>query len=110
MTYLPPIGVGGGGVVVAIASTAIGVIRSGLHRTVLVRHLYFSQAGTLGSAFQITSGAAKILTPVFVDTHSPRLVLSGALLLCALANFIMCLFTDNLLVMTSLPHPHFATP
>ena len=46
--------------------------------------------GSLGSAFQVCGAIAKVGLAVFVDTHSPTLVLGGALLLSAGTNVGMC--------------------
>ena len=48
-----------------------------------------ARAGALGSAFELSSGAAKVFLAVWVDTRSPRLVLSGALLVSVLVNVAM---------------------
>lgn len=64
--------------------------------------LSLEQVGRLGTAFQLAAAASKFITPIFVDTHSPRLVLSGALLICALTNIAMSFFTSNLAALTFL--------
>jgi MFS transporter, OPA family, sugar phosphate sensor protein UhpC len=64
--------------------------------------LSLEEVGRLSTAFQLAAAASKFVTPVFVDTHSPRLVLSGALLCCALTNIAMSFFTNNLLALTAL--------
>jgi len=64
--------------------------------------LTLEEVGRLGTSFQLFAIASKLLTGVFVDTHSPGLVLSGAILLCALINITMAFVTHNLLALTML--------
>ena len=44
------------------------------------------QAGLIGSAWQLSSGVAKVFGGILVDTYPPKLILAGALLCSALCN------------------------
>jgi OPA family sugar phosphate sensor protein UhpC-like MFS transporter len=64
--------------------------------------LSLEQVGRLGSSFQLAAAVSKLVTPVFIDTHSPRYLLAGSLFLCALINIAMSFFTHNLFALTVL--------
>lgn len=54
-----------------------------------------SSAGSIGSSFELASGFSKIALAVVVDSHSPRYILCGALLLSALTNVGILLVVSN---------------
>ena len=60
------------------------------------------QAGLSSSAFQMAQATARLVLAVWIDTHSPRLILAGGLVVSAVLNVGMCFVTFSPLAMALL--------
>ena len=60
------------------------------------------QAGLSSSAFQMAQATARLVLAVWIDTHSPRHILAGGLVVSAVLNVGMCFVTFSPLAMALL--------